>query len=63
MTPPSQWPGKALGIAITFLAIAVIVNLAVQILEAVLPFLLGLAGAAVVVFAAWALYDYRRSRW
>lgn len=63
LPPPSQWPERALGVTFTILIIAVLLNVAVHLIEAVLPFLLGVAVAVGVGYGAWILHEHRRSRW
>lgn len=49
--------------ALTILAIAVILYIAAKLIVAVLPVLIGIGAFALVGFAAWSFYQFRRSRW
>jgi len=62
-TPPSRWPEKALSLAMIVLAIAVALNIAARLIEAVLPVLTGIAVAVLIGLAGWTIYQSRRSRW
>ncbi len=62
-TPPSHWPDKALGLALTVLAMAVILYIAARLIEAVLPVLLGVGLVALLGFGGWSIYQFRKSRW
>lgn len=62
-TPPSKWLDKAMSLAITMLAIAVMLYLAAQLIAAVLPILIGIAIVILVGFIGWTLVQYWRSRW
>lgn len=61
--PPSRWRDSALNLAVTVLAIAVMLYLAARLIMAVLPVLI-VAGVVVLVgFAGWSIFQFRRSRW
>jgi hypothetical protein len=62
-TPPSHWPDKALNVALTFLAIALVLYVAARLILAVLPVLIGASVVALIGFAGWSVYQFRRSRW
>ncbi len=62
-TPPSHWPDKALHLAMTVLAVAVMLYLAAKLIMAVLPVLIGIGGVIFVIFALHTLYQFWRSRW
>lgn len=62
-TPPSHWPDKAIGLALKVLAVALILYIAARLIAAVLPVLIGAGVVALVGFAAWSAYQFRRSRW
>lgn len=61
--PPSHWLDSLLRMALTVLAIAVLLYLAARLIVAVWPVLLGLGVAALLGFAAWTVYQFRKSRW
>ncbi len=62
-TPPSQWPGRALGLSVTVLAIALALYLAARLIEAVLSVLVGAAVVVLVGYAGWTIHRFRQSRW
>lgn len=62
-TPPSNWSGRALNLALTILAIALILYIAARLILAVLPVLIGFAVVALLGFSGWSFYNYRKSRW
>ena len=62
-TPPSRWPEKALGLAFTVLAIALVLNIAAHLIESVLPVLAGIAAIGLIGGACWTIYQFHRSRW
>lgn len=62
-SPPSQWSDKAVSLALKVLAVALILYVAARLIEAVLPVLIGAAIVALLGFAGWSLYQFRRSRW
>lgn len=62
-TPPSRWRDSAMNLAVTTLAIAVMLYIAARLILAVLPVLLAVGGVLLVGFVAWSIYQFRRSRW
>lgn len=62
-TPPSHWPDKAVSLAMTVLAVALMLYVAARLIVAVLPVLIGVGIVAVLGFAGWSVYQFRRSRW
>ena len=62
-TPPSRWSERLLGLALSVLAIAVMLNIAARLIVAVLPVLIGMGVVALLGFAGWSFYRFRRSRW
>jgi xanthine/uracil permease len=62
-TPPSHWPDKAVSLAMTVLAVALILYVAARLIVAVLPVLIGIGIVALVCFVGWSVYQFRRSRW
>jgi xanthine/uracil permease len=60
---PSHWLDKVLGLAFTILVVALMLYIAVKLIVSVLPVLIGLGIAAAVVYTAWLIYHFRRSRW
>jgi xanthine/uracil permease len=61
--PPSHWPDKAMHLALTVLAIAVILYIAAQLIMAVWPVLAIVGGVILVIFLGWSIYQFRKSRW
>jgi len=61
--PPSRWQESALNLAVTVLAIAVMLYIAAQLIIAALPVLIGMAVVTLLGFAGWSFYQYRKSRW
>ncbi len=61
--PPSRWREGAMNLAVTILAIALMLYVAARLIEAVWPVLF--AAGVVVLFgvAGWSLYHFLRSRW
>jgi NADH:ubiquinone oxidoreductase subunit 6 (subunit J) len=62
-TPPSRWRDSALNLAVTVLAIAVMLYLAARLILAVLPVLIVVGVVVLVGFVGWSVYQFRRSRW
>lgn len=62
-TPPSRWRDSALNLAITALAIALMLYVAARLIMAVLLVLIAIAVVALLGFAGWSLYQFRKSRW
>jgi xanthine/uracil permease len=58
-TPPSRWSERLLGLALTVLAIAVMLNIAVQLIMDVLPVILVVAGVVLFVFVCWSFFRSR----
>lgn len=62
-TPPSRWRDSAMNLAVSVLVIAVMLYVAARLIMAVLPVLIALAVVALLGFAGWSLYQFRKSRW
>lgn len=62
-TPPSHWPDKAMSLALTVLAIALVLYIAARLIVAVLPVLIGVGIVALLGFGGWSIYQFRKSRW
>jgi hypothetical protein len=62
-TPPSHWPDKALHLALTVLAVAVMLHIAAQLIASVWPVLVAVAVVILLGFVGWRIYQSRRSRW
>ncbi|HEV7942444.1 MAG TPA: hypothetical protein VGP17_06535 [Solirubrobacteraceae bacterium] len=62
-TPPSRWRDSALNLAISILAVALMLYLAAQLIVAVWPVLLVVGVVVLVGFVGWSVYQFRRSRW
>jgi hypothetical protein len=61
--PPSQWPDKAMRVALIVLAIAVMLHIAAQLIVSVWPVLLAVGLVVLVGFAVWAVNQFHKSRW
>ena len=62
-SPPSRWRDGAMNLAVTVLAIAVMLDIAARLILAVLPVLIVVGGIVLVGFAGWSVYQFRKSRW
>jgi xanthine/uracil permease len=62
-TPPSRWRDSAMNLAVSVLVIAVMLYVAARLILAVLPVLIALAVVALLGFAGWSVYQFRKSRW
>jgi xanthine/uracil permease len=61
--PPSRWRDSALNLAVTVLAIALMLYVAARLIVAVLPVLIAVGVVGLVGFVGWSIYQFRRSRW
>jgi hypothetical protein len=52
-----------MNLAVTVLAVAVMLYIAARLIVAVLPVLIGLGLVALLGFVGWSIYQFRRSRW
>jgi xanthine/uracil permease len=62
-TPPSRWRDSATNLAFTVLAIALMLYVAARLIVAVLPVLIVIGIVALLGFAGWSFYRFRKSRW
>jgi hypothetical protein len=62
-TPPSRWRDSALNLAVTALAIALMLYVAARLIIAVLPVLIVVGVIVLIGFAGWSVYQFRKSRW
>jgi xanthine/uracil permease len=62
-TPPSHWLDKAMSLAVTVFVIALLLYIAAKLIVTVLPVLIGMGGVALLGFAGWSVYQFRKSRW
>jgi xanthine/uracil permease len=62
-TPPSRWLDGLLRVAMTVLAIALVLYVAARLIIAVAPVLIGMGVVALLGFAGWSIYRFRQSRW
>lgn len=62
-SPPSRWLDGLLRMALTVLAVALVLYIAAKLIIAVWPVLLGMGVVALLGFAGWSIYQFRRSRW
>jgi hypothetical protein len=52
-----------MNLAVTVLAIALMLYVAARLILAVLPVLIAVGVVGLLGFAGWSLYQFRRSRW
>lgn len=62
-TPPSRWRDSAMNLAVSVLAIALMLYVAARLIMAVLPVLVGIGVVVLLGFAGWSLYRFRRQSW
>lgn len=62
-SPPSQWPGKAMGMAIGILVAACCLYLAARLVVAAAPVLIAVAVTGLLTHLAWHVYRHRRGGW
>jgi hypothetical protein len=62
-TPPSRWRDSAMNLAVTILAIALMLYVAAKLIVAVLPVLIVVGVVGLLGFGGWAFYQFRKSRW
>jgi hypothetical protein len=62
-TPPSRWREGALNLAVTVLAVALMLYVAARLIVAVLPVLIVAGVVGLVGFVGWSIYQFRQSRW
>jgi xanthine/uracil permease len=62
-TPPSRWRDSALDLAVSVLAIALMLYVASRLILAALPVLIGIAIVALLGFAGWLVYQMVVRRW
>jgi xanthine/uracil permease len=62
-TPPSRWRDSAMNLAVSVLAIALMLYVAARLIMAVLPVLIVVGVVVLLGLAAWSLYQFRKSRW
>lgn len=62
-TPPSRWREGALNLAVSALAIALMLYVAARLIIAVLPVLIVVGVIALIGFGGWSVYQFRKSRW
>jgi hypothetical protein len=62
-TPPSRWRESALNLAVTALAIALMLYVAARLIIAVLPVLIVVGVIVLLGFTGWSICQFRKSRW
>jgi hypothetical protein len=62
-TPPSRWRDSAMNLAVTALAIALMLYVAARLIIAVLPVLIVVGIVVLLGFSGWSIYQFRKSRW
>ncbi len=61
--PPSRWRDSAMNLAVTVLAIAVMLYIAARLILAALPVLIVSGVVVFIGFGGWSIYQFRKSRW
>jgi xanthine/uracil permease len=61
--PPSHWGDSVVSLAFKVLAVALMLYVAARLIMAVLPILIVVGVVVLLCFAAWAFYQFRKSRW
>jgi NADH:ubiquinone oxidoreductase subunit 6 (subunit J) len=62
-TPPSRWRDSVMNLAVSFLAIALMLYVAARLIIAVLPVLIVVGVIVLLAFAGWSICQLRKSRW
>jgi|HubBroStandDraft_6_1064221.scaffolds.fasta_scaffold36331_4 xanthine/uracil permease len=62
-TPPSRWRDSAMNLAVSVLAITLMLYVAARLIMAVLPVLVGIGVVVLLGLGGWSFYRFRRSRW
>lgn len=62
-TPPSRWRDSVMNLAVSALAIALMLYVAARLIIAVLPVLIVAGVVLLLGFAGWSFYQFRKSRW
>lgn len=62
-TPPPRWRDGALNLAVSVLAIALMLHIAAKLIVAVLPVLVGVGVIVLLGFAGWSFSRFRKHRW
>lgn len=62
-TPPSRWRDSAMNLAVSALAIALMLYVAARLIIAVLPVIIVAGAIGLLVFVGWSIYQSRKSRW
>lgn len=60
---PSSWLQKALGLAVTLLAIGLLLHWTWELLRPLVPVLIAVVSVITLSAIAWSIYRFRRSRW
>lgn len=60
---PSGWLDRLLGLALTILAVAVMLHIAARLIVAVLPVLIVMGVVVLLGFAGWSFYRFHKARW
>jgi hypothetical protein len=62
-TPPSRWRDSAVNLAVSILAIALMLYVAARLILAVLPVLIAGGVVVLIIYAGGSIYQVRKSRW
>lgn len=60
---PRSWFERAIGACMSVLLAVVALYCATQVLQSILPFLIASVGVVAIIWAVWAVIQYRRNRY
>jgi hypothetical protein len=60
---PKSWFERAIGACMSVLLAVVALYCATQVLQSILPFLIVCVGVVAIIWAAWAVVQYRRDKY
>lgn len=60
---PKSWFEQAIGACMSVLLAVIALYCATQVLQSILPFLIVCVGVIAIIWAVWAVVQYRRGRY
>ena len=60
---PKSWFERAIGACMSVLLAVVALYCATQVLQSILPFLIVCVGVVAIIWAVWAVVQYRRDKY
>ncbi|WP_434615626.1 hypothetical protein [Arthrobacter sp. A5] len=60
---PRSWFDRVIGACMSVLLAVVALYCAIQVLQSILPFLIACVGVVAIIWAVWAVIQYRRNRY